>query len=73
MLFSFRGKNMLLYEKEGLKMITFILLIVALLSLVVFTVLSSSVFLVVFADVIFCGLIVYGIYKLLTKNKNESH
>ena len=70
MLFPFRGRNMPLYEKEGSKMITFILLIVALLALVVFTVLSGSVFLFVFADVIFCGLIVYGIYRLLTRNKD---
>ena len=52
-------------------MITFTLLVVALLALVVFVAVGGSVFLLAFADVIFCGLIVYGIYKLIVKNKKR--
>ena len=50
-------------------MITFVLLILALVAVVVFTVFGGTVFLLAFADVIFCGLLVYGIYKLLANNK----
>lgn len=52
-------------------MITFTLLVIALVTLVVFAVLFGSAFLLAFADVIFCGLIVYGIYKLIVRNKNR--
>lgn len=56
-------------------MITFIILSVALLVLLVVTVLVSafagSVFLVIFADFIVFGLIVWGIYKAYTKFKRR--
>lgn len=52
-------------------MITFMLLVITLVFLVVFAVLFGSAFLLAFADVIVCGLILYGIYKLVVKNKKR--
>ena len=54
-------------------MITFIALVVTLLiiaGIIVFGgAIAGSVFLVTFADLIVCGAIIYGIYKLLKRKK----
>lgn len=50
-------------------MITFIALLIALFVLAVITVIGGSVFLLIFADAIVFGLIIWIIYKVVTKMK----